>query len=250
MIDDLASVPLTTKKLGRPLHVVEETASTMDDVRSLLAGGAGEGVVVVADAQTNGRGTHGRSWESPRGSDLYVSVGLRPALPLEHLGFLALASGLAVADVVDARLGRGVARVKWPNDVLVEGAKIAGVLVESRSTADRVEATLGIGLNVNRTEFPDALAATSLYRSSSTTHPRAAVLAELLLALETRLDGLADGLDCTLRALTHRLAYLGRSGTIGDTRGVVRGIDPSGGLALEVAGRVEVHLAGRFVPDP
>src|SRR6185503_19101937 len=114
--------------------------------------------------QRRGRGSHGRSWASPSGGDLYLSIVARPQLPLAQLAPLTLAVGLGVADAADAVLGaaaRAPARVKWPNDVWLGGKKCAGILVETRSGSAAPELIVGVGVNVNRVSFPDELAVTA-----------------------------------------------------------------------------------------
>lgn len=123
--------------------------STQEIVAERLRGGAEEGVVVVADTQAAGRGRQGRRWQSDAGG-LYVSVGLRPYTPSATAGAWSLLAGLAVVDAVQQRhLGRIEPWLKWPNDVYVDGRKLAGVLCEGGVATERVETlVLGIGINV------------------------------------------------------------------------------------------------------
>jgi BirA family biotin operon repressor/biotin-[acetyl-CoA-carboxylase] ligase len=165
-------------------------ASTMDEARARARDGAPDGTVVVASRQTQGRGRHGRDWISPAGN-LYTSVLLRPGLPQVRLSELGFVAGLAVADAVDAVLQDGAvlqggrARLKWPNDVLIDGAKIAGILVE---IVEDNAAVIGIGLNI--VEAPAAMPypITCLRDAGATTASPVTVLTQLLAALERHLS--------------------------------------------------------------
>lgn len=141
MADDLRA-RLQTKVIGREIVVFEETTSTNDVVARMTQ--SREGLVVFAESQTKGRGRQGRAWASPHGKGLWLSVLLRPQFPLPRL--------TVAASVAVARVAGPAARIKWPNDVTVQGLKLAGILTETRQAA----AILGIGLNVNCREedFP------------------------------------------------------------------------------------------------
>jgi BirA family biotin operon repressor/biotin-[acetyl-CoA-carboxylase] ligase len=137
--------------LWREVRVVEETGSTNADLLAQARSGAGEGLVLVAEAQTSGRGRMGRRWISPPRRSLTFSVLLRPAVPAGRLGWLPLLAGVAVASALQQTAGVD-ARLKWPNDVLVDGAKIAGILAERWTNA----VVIGTGINVlqHRGELP------------------------------------------------------------------------------------------------
>jgi BirA family transcriptional regulator, biotin operon repressor / biotin---[acetyl-CoA-carboxylase] ligase len=253
---------LETARFGRSLRWLAQTDSTNDDAATDARGGAPNGHTVVADQQARGRGSNGRAWSSPPGDDLYVSIVDRPALALAHLPPLTLAVGLGVSNTVDALLAReGAAahrsQIKWPNDVLLDGRKCAGVLVEAVSYGDAVESVvIGIGLNVNRLDFPDELGplATSLRRERLGARPfeRSLVLAELLASVEREVDRFVEhGPAEVARALAPRLAWLGRRARCGDCEGVVQGVAESGALRMRTARGEEELYAGRLVPlDP
>jgi BirA family biotin operon repressor/biotin-[acetyl-CoA-carboxylase] ligase len=197
--------------------------------RRLAAAGAPHGTLVTAAEQTEGRGRQGRSWVTPPGAALLASLVLRSPDPL-----LSLRGGLAVADVAGP-----AALVKWPNDVLVDSRKLAGVLAEGRPQEGW--AVLGIGINLDASALPPELAAGSLRRPGEAE----AVLAELLTALELRLgQDAGEALD----ALRARDALLGASVRWAGGEGTGAGIDdagrllgrtPGGELALDAG---EVHL--------
>jgi BirA family biotin operon repressor/biotin-[acetyl-CoA-carboxylase] ligase len=212
--------------LGRPRLHHREIDSTNRRARELASAGAPHGTLVTAGAQTAGRGRQGRRWEAPAGSALLCSLVLR-----EFDALLSLRTGLAVADVAGE-----AARVKWPNDVQVEGRKVAGVLVEGRPHEGW--AVVGIGVNVSAA--PDLPEAVALGRDDVE-----AVLGELLAALEARL---AEPKAAALDALRARDALLGVRLEWDGGEGVGAGIDADGGLRVttEAGERVlsagEVHL--------
>ncbi|MGK3964727.1 biotin--[acetyl-CoA-carboxylase] ligase [Sorangium sp. So ce118] len=237
--------------LGTPLAVAAETASTNDDARSAAAAGAPHGAAFLADAQTQGRGRGGRSWHSPPGENLYLSVVLRPGLPASSVAPIALVMGLAVASVVERRLasaarrgapGEGSAaevRLKWPNDVLVGGRKLAGILVEAQLRGDAVSSVIvGVGLNVHASTFPPELAAraTSLALLGIDDVPRELLAAELLQALGDAAARFEAGRLAPFAEDLARLDWLrGRRVDVAGVTGVAAGIDPEGHLLIHGA---------------
>ena len=175
--------PLLRGRLGRPFRFVERCAST----QRLLGEDEPEGATVAADVQTEGRGRLGRVWEAPAGRGLLVSVLLRPAVPMRHWPELSVVAGEAVARALRDETGLA-ATLLHPNDVVVEGRKLVGVLPEA--SPGRV--VLGIGVNVNQTaaELPTGTPkpATSLQVELGRELARAPLLAAILLELERRYD--------------------------------------------------------------
>jgi BirA family biotin operon repressor/biotin-[acetyl-CoA-carboxylase] ligase len=153
---------LSHEPFVRRIVVLETTGSTNDEARRLANGGASEGTVILAESQTAGRGRHGRRWESPEGTGLYLSILLRPVDPIDRIGRYAIGAAVAVCTACRAQVGDRVV-LKWPNDVLVEGRKLAGVLAEMRQGGAGAELVLGIGINVNQAEvdFPGKLRGTA-----------------------------------------------------------------------------------------
>jgi BirA family biotin operon repressor/biotin-[acetyl-CoA-carboxylase] ligase len=180
----LASVePLLRGRLGRPYRFVAECASTQREIDA----NAAEGTTVATDHQTHGRGRLGRVWEAPPGTGLLFSVLLRPGAPMALWPELSLVAGDAVAAALREQTGVA-AELGRPNDVLVGGRKVAGILAEA--TSGRVR--LGIGVNVNQTadELPAETpkTPTSLRAETGSEWPRAPLLAAILLELEHRYD--------------------------------------------------------------
>jgi BirA family biotin operon repressor/biotin-[acetyl-CoA-carboxylase] ligase len=212
-------------RLGLPRLHLRSTGSTMDRARALAAAGAPHGTLVSAGEQTAGHGRYGRVWVTPRDRALALSLVLRAFDPL-----LPLRAGLAVAD-----LAGPAARVKWPNDVLVDGGKLAGVLVEARPSERW--AVLGIGVNVaaRLDELPPASA--TLGRAPGALE---ATLAELLRALEQRIE---ESAEATVAALSQRDALLGRPVSWSGGEGFGAGIAPDGSLRVRLADDTEVVIS-------
>jgi BirA family transcriptional regulator, biotin operon repressor / biotin---[acetyl-CoA-carboxylase] ligase len=181
-------VALKSERLGAKFHYFAELPSTNDYARGLAESGAGEGEVVIAEAQSQGRGRLGRRWESPPCANLYLSVILRPTLPPAHAPQITLMAAVALAETV-ASLIQQAPTIKWPNDILVEGQKLAGVLTEAACGMERIEyVILGIGINVNYDI--DSMPAEIRHRATSMAHlmraevDRKNVLLRLIQALD------------------------------------------------------------------
>ena len=200
-----------TAWLGTELHELGEVDSTNDEAAARAAAGAPHGAVVVAAAQRRGRGRLGRAWFSPPGDNLYISCLLRPPLAPVAVPPVTLAAGVAVCEVV---AGFGVhAAVKWPNDVVVAGRKLAGILTEMTTRGASLEfLVLGIGVNLATRAFPPELAAiaTSIAIESGRVVSPAEFRARLLPALEVWLDRFfAGGVPAVAPAWTQWSGMLG-----------------------------------------
>jgi len=195
---------LHTAWLGRAWRFLPECDSTNDQAAAWARAGAPHGAVVVADAQHQGRGRQGRAWHSPAGQSLYLSVVLRPPLPVREQPPLTLAVGIAVAETV--ALAGVTPTLKWPNDVLCGGRKLAGILTEMASQGGRSDHVIvGIGVNLNIETFPPELAglATSLRLLTGAPVDRASFAATLCERLEAWYQRfLSDGADAIKAAWT------------------------------------------------
>ncbi len=242
----------SSKRLGGRIITLDSTTSTNDVVADLARSGAAEGTTVTAELQTAGRGRMGRSWISPAHSNLMMSVLLRPAVPPAIAPRLSLLVALAVMDVVR---DEGVdARIKWPNDVVVNDRKLCGILTEIEAEADRVRfVVVGIGLNVNvrASDFPSELRqrATSLRAETGRLVERARVAGRLLSSLERYYQGFLDGDFPALAERWNRYsAMTGRTvqveGPVRSLRGRCEGIDTDGALLLRTGASVERVIAG------
>jgi BirA family biotin operon repressor/biotin-[acetyl-CoA-carboxylase] ligase len=243
--------------LGRPLAVLGETGSTNDDARKAAATGAPHGAIFVADAQTKGRGRGGHTWHSPSGENLYLSVVLRPRIEPSRLPPLPLVLGLCVAAVVDRALAGGAgeaslrAGIKWPNDVIVDGHKIAGLLVESTLRGAEVCAIAGIGLNVHTPAFPAELSgrATSLALLGAPLRDRSLLCARLVATIGEALASFeAGGFARFHEELVRRDVLVGVPLEVGEVRGEGAGIDAQGHLRVrDVTGAMHSIMAGSVI---
>jgi BirA family biotin operon repressor/biotin-[acetyl-CoA-carboxylase] ligase len=231
---------LETRWLGRSLTLIAATDSTNDDASAAAAAGAASGHTVVADHQRRGRGTHGREWSSPPGTDLYFSFVWRETLPATVRPVTTLAIGVALADLADEIGSPAAVQVKWPNDLWLGRAKCAGVLVETQTAGSRTGPLVaGVGLNVNRIDFPAELTttATSLAREVGEVLDRELVLARALRHIEAWLDRLAaSGPAPVIAALSRRLALVGERVEVADIEGVLVGVALSGALRIDTGG--------------
>jgi BirA family transcriptional regulator, biotin operon repressor / biotin---[acetyl-CoA-carboxylase] ligase len=224
--------PLLRGRFGRPYSYRERCDST----QLLLDRQAGEGAVAVCDEQTAGRGRLGRGWTAPPGTAILVSVLLEP--PGERaVPELSLVGGLAVAETIEAATGLA-AQIKWPNDVLVNRRKVAGVLAEAAEGT----VVLGVGVNVSqrREQLPEdaKVQAGSLLTVDGVRRERAPLLADLLVRLERAYDlWRAGGLDALYAGLGARDFLRGRRIFVDGEQGL--------GIAVDRRGRLEVELAGR-----
>jgi BirA family biotin operon repressor/biotin-[acetyl-CoA-carboxylase] ligase len=227
--------------LGRWLgsHRIDllECGSTNDEAARLARAGARHGTIVVAQSQRAGRGREGRVWQSPEGLGLYLSAIVRPPLPLAMVPPMTLAIGVAICDAV--RAFGADARLKWPNDLLVRGRKLAGVLVEAQSQGPRLEAVIvGIGVNLAG-ELPSEVRDTAITLEEAAGQPidRDRFLQGLLEHVEHWIDRYAcSGLPSVNTAWEERMAkhVIARASTLANTiiQGEMAGLDGDGSLLL------------------
>jgi BirA family biotin operon repressor/biotin-[acetyl-CoA-carboxylase] ligase len=239
-------------RLGQPLHFFREIGSTNDEARRLAQAGAPEGTLVAADTQTAGKGRAGRRWLTPPGTGLAFSLVLRPALAPAHAVRLTMLAGVAAAEAVESVSMRPVA-LKWPNDVLVEGAKAGGILVESGLMGDRLNyAVVGIGLNVSAAPPPEVVdfPATALQTAGAPRVNRWHLLRAILTRMEAHYPLLtSSNAEAMAELWAARLAWLGESvavrGLEGDVVGRAEGVAADGALIIRLpSGEARRVLAG------
>lgn len=249
---------LATARVGTAIEYFPVLESTNLQAHACGEAGAAEGLVVIADRQEAGKGRMGRRWESPAGVNLYASVLLRPDLPPWEAPQLTYLSAVAVCRAIDEVTGLA-AKVKWPNDILVNERKVAGLLNEMSSETDRVNfIVLGIGVNLNMApdQFPDDLRypATSLAIASEQAISRLDFTRSLLRHLDALYaEWQAEGLQPVLAAWRERSALTGREVKVDcqnrTIHGRVQGLGDDGALLVETAdGTVERILAGDVRP--
>lgn len=246
--------------LGTPCVVSALTDSTNDDALAAARDGAPHGALFVADEQRKGRGRRGNAWHAPPGEALLFSVVLRPEIAAPHAACLSLVAGLAVRAAVAAALAAAsvakTARVKWPNDVVVDRKKVAGILVESQMRGERLgAAVVGVGLNVGRLELPDDVAAhaTSLATLGASV-PREQLLTWVLGELAGRLGALEQSetpLGAMVAELSAHDALAGERVTVAQVTGTATGVDALGTLkVLDAQGIVHRVTSGHVTWHP
>jgi BirA family biotin operon repressor/biotin-[acetyl-CoA-carboxylase] ligase len=187
--DDLIARLGKTKVIGRDIQVFQETTSTNDVIEKLARDGVKEGVVVFAESQTKGRGRLGRKWISPPKRGLWFSILLRPDLRPSAATQLTVAAATALRRAIATQIGL-TPEIKWPNDILIGGRKVAGILTELNAELDRVKyVILGMGVDVNVTASDFPADVRKLATSLKTEAGRAVSRADLAVAILRELDG-------------------------------------------------------------
>jgi BirA family biotin operon repressor/biotin-[acetyl-CoA-carboxylase] ligase len=242
-------MPLVKPKLLR----FESLPSTNTELARLASEGAAEGLAVVAEEQTAGRGRLQRAWSSPKGAGLYFSILLRPAIASDQWPLITFMAALAAGDALNEAAGIET-DIKWPNDLLSGERKICGILAEAIDAPSGRAVIVGIGINLTQGAFPGELAdvATSVSQASGREPEREAILAALLRALSRWYSLLHEpgGREKIVAAWSNRSSYAtGKlvQVTNGDEawRGITCGVEPDGALRLKTdSGEVKVVRAG------
>jgi BirA family biotin operon repressor/biotin-[acetyl-CoA-carboxylase] ligase len=261
-VDLAASLDATSARrghFGEPTIYFSEATSTNDIAAARADAGAPEGTTVIAAAQSSGRGRLGRTWFSPPGAGLYMSIILRSR---KAAPYVTLAAGVAVAEGVRRATGLPL-EIKWPNDVVTPGAsgparrrKIAGILAEGSSSADGLDyVVLGIGVNLSPAAYPREIAdrASSIESELGRAIEAGPILGEILAAFAAEWPALAAG-DAAALLSRWRTLSPSSAGTAvecesgnGRLHGIAAGIDDTGALLVRIADRVERIVAGEVV---
>ncbi|CAM3945538.1 biotin--[acetyl-CoA-carboxylase] ligase [Cohnella lubricantis] len=235
---------LATKVFGRRAHLNDAVPSTQDVLRELAEQGAPEGTLVIAEQQTKGRGRMGRNWVSPAGKGIWMSLLLRPNIPLHQTPQLTLLAAVAlsraIARIVPLEIG-----IKWPNDLLVDGRKISGILLESAAEDERIRyvvAGMGISVNLEEEDFPPEVLekAISLRMAAGRPIDRTDIITAVLEEFERLYELYAARGFAPIRALWEAHAVtLGREAILhtpqGEIVGVPEALDELGGLRVKLA---------------
>jgi BirA family biotin operon repressor/biotin-[acetyl-CoA-carboxylase] ligase len=252
---DALSGAIRTKLFGRRLHLLDTTVSTQGDAMRLAEQGAPEGTLVVSEEQTGGRGRQGRKFFSPSGKGVWMSVILRPQQPLQYTSQLTLLAGVAVCRAV-RRVASVEAFIKWPNDLLVDGRKVCGILLESAVEDQRIRyciAGIGIDVNLDAGDYPEELRpiATSLKEAAGAAVDRTALIAAVMEELEGLYTLYGQEGFKPIGVLWEALsAIVGRRVSVRDNgqpvEGTAEGLDASGALLVR---RSDGSLATIFSGD-
>lgn len=232
---------IDTRWAGKYICYFKELDSTNIRAKQEADNGAAEGTLVVTDMQTAGRGRRGRSWNSPAGVNVYFTLLLRPAYEPDKASMITLVMALAVAEGISLTCGLE-AEIKWPNDVVVNGKKVCGILTEMNVAHGRIRhVVVGVGVNVGLQEFPPEIGATAASLAAECGRPvsRAALTANILKAFEKYYESFRQelSLSCIREIYNGRLVNRNREVRVldpkGEFQGIARGINESGELVVE-----------------
>lgn len=247
---------LSTRWAGGRVFYFKETDSTNEQAKKLAADGAEHGTLVVADMQTAGRGRRGRSWTSPAGTGIFMSIILKPAFGPEHAASLTLVAALATAKAIEEETGL-CPMIKWPNDLVVNKKKVTGILTEMSADEEQIHyVVVGVGINVNMTKFPEEIrgTATSLRMEAGHEVDRAALIAAFLKHFEVEYVKFEKTEDLTLLQEEYNARLINREKEVrildaahpdGGYNARALGIDEAGGLLVERENhRIEAITSG------
>lgn len=243
---------LKTRVMGSEIHGYKTIGSTNEAARRLAESGAKEGTIVIAEKQSRGRGRLGRTWHSTSGQGLYFSIVLRPQLDFTRLPALSMVAALSVCRAIESYGLK--AEIKWPNDCMLDGKKVSGILVELSAELDRVEyAIMGVGINVNQraADFPLGLrsTATSIYRVSGYKIIRADLFRKFLADFEKSYHTFHRyGFRLIAPEIIKRSSVIGKKITLVLGRkkipGTALGFDSNGALRVKEKDGVKIYSAG------
>ena len=235
------------------LHHFYKIGSTNSAAMGSAAEGVPEGSVLLAEEQTAGRGRGANTWQSPRSTGIYCSVVLRPPLPPSDVLLLSLMAGLAVQAAIQQTDSRVQADLKWPNDILIGGKKVCGILTEMNAEATRVRyVVVGVGINVNQSSFPKELQATSLRLATGSEWSRVELASALLKSLDREYRQFVQGAEARaaiLRRFAENSSWLhGKKVRIEENgsafEGTTEGLDARGFLQVRTAHGMQTVLSG------
>ena len=258
LLADSIKDELNCQLIGQSVVSLSETDSTNIQARRLAEDGALEGTVIIADRQSAGRGRLGRRWESPSGVNIYCSILLRPNIPVQQAPQLTFLSAVAVVETLN-KVCQLTAQVKWPNDILVNGAKISGLLNEMNAETEQIHfVILGVGINLNMIEkqFPKSLnyPATSVFLETGGLVDRLLFIRTFLRCLDQYYaEFLREGFVPIRRRWENLCDIINRQVEVeqgsGSFCGTVVGLDLDGALRVQLNnGKVERVLAGDIIP--
>lgn len=233
---------IRTRWAGRNLSYLKETDSTNNDAKRCMEEGGVHGTLIVAERQTAGRGRRGRLWESPEGTAIYMTIGMKPEFAPDKVSMLTLVMALSVAEAIEEQSGLE-AGIKWPNDVVVNKRKVCGILTEMILEAEYIRCVVtGVGINVNQPSMPEEIAqtATSLFIEKGEKLSRAALIESVMRHFENNYDCFIGSLDLSelKEAYEARLANKNQLVRVldpkGEYEGIARGIRCTGELIVEL----------------
>lgn len=230
---------------GREILYLDEVDSTNTAAKKAAENGAAHGTLVVSERQTGGKGRRGRVWDSPRGTGIFMTLILRPEMAPVHASMLTLVAALAVAGGIKEYTGAS-SLIKWPNDIVMGGKKVCGILTEMSADPDCINyVAVGIGINVNREEFPEEIreVAASIFTETGKKTKRSLLISAVMAAFERYYEIFMKTADMSglLEEYNGKLANCGRTVRVldpaGEYSGTAIGIDREGELLVEMEDR-------------
>lgn len=227
---------------GREIFYLDEVDSTNTAAKKAAENGAVHGTLVVSERQTGGKGRRGRAWDSPRGTGIFMTLILRPNMAPVHASMLTLVAALAVADGIRECTG-AESLIKWPNDIVMSGKKVCGILTEMSADPDCINyVAVGIGINVNMEEFPEEIrgVAASIFTETGKKTKRSLLISAVMAAFERYYEVFMKTTDMSglLEDYNGKLANCGRTVRVldpaGEYSGTAIGIDREGELLVEM----------------
>lgn len=244
---------LHTKYMAQEIHYFKETDSTNIRAKALAQQGAGDGTLVVAEKQTEGRGRRGRVWESPEGEAIYMSLILKPQIHPSDASTLTLVMALSLARAFTEIYGfppeENEVQIKWPNDLVVHKKKVTGILTEMSADMDSVHyLVIGVGINVNNSQMPKEVSehGTSLFMETGKRERRCKLIARVMECLEEDYETFLKSSDISLLKDAYE-SYLVNKGAM------VKVLDPKGGYiakakGIDAKGQLIVERNGEEIP--
>jgi BirA family biotin operon repressor/biotin-[acetyl-CoA-carboxylase] ligase len=240
---ELITAKLQTNTLGKSIHYYDEVDSTNTRAQTLVKEGAAEGTLVIAEHQTSGRGRMGRQWYSPKGKGLWMSLVLKPRIPLQYAPQLTLLVAVALCRSIRKLTAINVG-IKWPNDLLVDGKKVSGILLESSADEEKLQhviAGVGISVNLGLDDFPEEIrdVASSLSIQAGSKIDRVELLCQFMMELETLYNLYHEEGFTPIKMLWEALnvsigCVVRQQSTKGLLEGTAEGIDDHGALIVRL----------------
>ncbi|HKM04602.1 MAG TPA: biotin--[acetyl-CoA-carboxylase] ligase [Lachnospiraceae bacterium] len=239
--NDEISSRLHTKYIGKNLVYHEETDSTNIDAKRMAEEGAPHGTLIVANMQRTGRGRRGREWQSPAGEAVYMSILLRPSFDPDKASMLTLVMALSVGKAIKSMCQEPIS-IKWPNDVIMNGKKVCGILTEMNAETGYIHyVVIGVGINVNTTQFQDDIEgiATSLFLETGNKVIRAELAEKIITNFELYYDIFCETEDLSKLQQEYCALLITKDCAVkvmdpkGDFQGIARGINEVGELLVE-----------------
>jgi BirA family biotin operon repressor/biotin-[acetyl-CoA-carboxylase] ligase len=242
---------LKTHVFGNKIYAFDSVDSTNNCAKAVAGIGAAEGTVIISEQQTAGRGRLGRQWQAEPNQNLMFSLVLRPKISPETLNLLPLYVAVAVSEAIERTTGLNV-ECKWPNDILYQGKKLAGILIEASTKQNAVEyVVIGIGINVNQMKFEGDLLskATSLRLECQKEVDRLVLFRQVLTSLESGYKAVSSsGFQSVIPQWSARSTMINRQVSVSEhgniISGIVKGLSPDGGLVLRTNGTEQTVFAG------